>query len=165
MQGIESFLQQHNIPFQRFNHPAVFTCEESEKLCPAMPGMHTKNLFLRDEKKKRFILLSVPHGKRVDLAQFGKMYGVKKPSLANADYLKQYLGVEPGAVTLLGLINDVDHNVEVVLDEELWKYSEIGCHPLVNTATFVIKQEDMEKFFGTTGHEFHVYAIPERQGH
>lgn len=131
-------------------------------MCPAMPGMHTKNLFLKDEKKRRHILLSLPHGKVADLKEFGKLYGIKSPSLASAEELKKYLGVAPGAVTLLGLMNDPNHHVEVFLDEELWKYDEIGCHPLVNTATLVIKRADMEKFFASTGHVFRVCAIPSR---
>ena len=94
-----------------------------------------------------------------DLKEFGKVYGIKSPSLASAEDLKKYLGVEPGAVTLLGLINDPEHHVEVFLDEELWEHEQIGCHPLVNTATLVIARGDVEKFFAVTGHTFRVCAI------
>ncbi|MBI2117637.1 prolyl-tRNA synthetase associated domain-containing protein [Candidatus Peregrinibacteria bacterium] len=160
MIDIESFLKGHGIAFRRFEHPAVFTCEESERLCPEMPGMHTKNLFLKDDKKRRHILLSLPHGKVADLKEFGKVYGIKSPSLASAEDLKKYLGVEPGAVTLLGLVHDTHHHVEVFLDEELWKHNLIGCHPLVNTATLVIAREDMERFFAATGHQYRVCSIP-----
>lgn len=165
MPDIEQFLHEHGILFQRFEHPAVRTCEESGRLCPAMPGMHTKNLFLKDEKNRRHMLLSLPHGKVAHLKEFGKVYGIKSPSLASAEDLKHYLGVEPGAVTLLGLINDTEHHVEVFLDEELWKYEEIGCHPLVNTATLVIRREDMERFFQATGHMYRVCAVPEKAVH
>src|SRR3989338_5024321 len=140
---IEAFLEKNNIPFRRFDHPAVFTCEESARLCPAMPGIHTKNLFLKDEKKRRHILLSVPHGKSANLKEFGKLYGIKSLSFASAEDLKKYLGVEPGAVTLLGLIHDTEHHVEVFLDEELWKHEEIGCHTLANTATLVIERKGL----------------------
>lgn len=163
MADIEQFLKVHGIPFQRFDHPAVFTCTESEKLCPEMPGMHTKNLFLKDEKKRRHILLSLPHGKVADLKEFGKIYGIKSPSLASAEDLQKYLGVEPGSVTLLGLMNDTGHHVEVVIDEELWKHDQIGCHPLVNTATLVITRADMERFFIATGHVYRVCVVPERK--
>lgn len=159
---IEGFLKGYGIAFRRFEHPAVFTCEESARLCPAMPGMHTKNLFLKDDKKRRHILLSLPHGKVADLKEFGKAYGIKSPSLASVEDLKKYLGVEPGAVTLLGLVSDADHHVEVFLDEDLWKHYLIGCHPLVNTATLVISRADMEKFFAVTGHPFRVCAVPSK---
>ena len=165
MTGIEGFLHRQGIPFQCFKHPAVRTCEESARLCPEMPGMHTKNLFLKDEKNRRHMLLSLPHGKVAHLKEVGKMYGIKSPSLASVEDLKKYLGIEPGAVTLLGLMNDPDHHVEVFLDEELWKHDQIGCHPLVNTATFVIRREDMEKFFRATGHIYRVCAVPEKAPH
>lgn len=162
MSNIEQVLHAQRIPFQRFEHPAVRTCEESAKLCPAMPGMHTKNLFLKDDKNRRHVLLSLPHGKVAHLKDFGRTYGIKSPSLASAEDLKNYLGVEPGAVTLLGLIHDTDHHIEVFLDEELWKHDEIGCHPLVNTATLVIARADMERFFAATGHVFRVCAVPSK---
>jgi len=161
--NIEQFLREHGIPFQYFSHPAVRTCEESGRLCPEMPGMHTKNLFLKDDKKQRHILLSLPHGKVAHLKEFGKIYGIKSPSLASAEDLKTYLGVEPGAVTLLGLINDTENHVEVFLDEELWKHDFIGCHPLVNTATLVIPREGLEKFFEATGHIYRLCAVPEKE--
>ncbi|MBI2523658.1 prolyl-tRNA synthetase associated domain-containing protein [Candidatus Peregrinibacteria bacterium] len=163
MTDIENFLRSHSISFRHFEHPAVFTCEESERLCPEMPGMHTKNLFLKDDKNRRHILISLPHGKVADLKAFGKLYNIKSPSLASAEDLKKYLGVEPGAVTLLGLINDIAHHVEVFLDEELWKHDQIGCHPLVNTATLVIAREDMERFFAATGHQYKICAVPEKR--
>lgn len=160
MIDIEGFLKGHCIAFRRFEHPAVFTCEESARLCLAMPGMHTKNLFLKDDKKRRHVLLSLPHGKVADLKEFGKTYGIKSPSLASAEDLKKYLGVEPGAVTLLGLVHDTDHHVEVFLDEELWKHNFIGCHPLVNTATVIFARTDVERFFRATGHMFRVCVVP-----
>lgn len=162
MIDIERFLKGRGIAFQRFEHPAVFTCEESLRLCPAMPGMHTKNLFLKDDKNRRHVLLSLPHGKIAHLKEFGKAYGIKSPSLASAEDLKKYLGVEPGAVTLLGLVSDADHHVEVFLDEELWVHDQIGCHPLVNTATLVIARADMEKFFAATGHTYRIVAVPSK---
>lgn len=162
MPNIEQFLHEHSIPFQRFDHPAVRTCEESARLCPRMPGMHTKNLFLKDEKNRRHILLSLPHGKVAHLKDFGKVYGIKSPSLASAEDLEHYLGVEPGAVTLLGLVHDLSHHVEVFLDEELWKHEAIGCHPLVNTATLVIQRSGIEQFFQATGHRYKICAIPEK---
>lgn len=159
---IEDFLKGHGISFQRVEHPAVRTCEESARLCPTMPGMHTKNLFLKDDKNHRHILLSLPHGKVAHLKAFGKIYGIKSPSLASKEDLQQYLGVEPGAVTLLGLVSDTDRHVEVFLDEDLWQHDLIGCHPLVNTATLVIARADLEKFFAATGHIYRVVAVPEK---
>src|SRR3989338_5051434 len=103
---IFSFLTSHGIAYERFDHPAVFTCEESEALCPPMPGMQTKNLFLRDEKGKHRFLVVVGHKKNVDFKALKKIIDVQKLSFGSPELLMEHLGVEPGAVTLLGLIND-----------------------------------------------------------
>src|SRR3989344_788596 len=158
---IYMFLGEHNISFERFDHPAVFTTEESSKL-PPMPGAGTKNLFLRDDKGSRFFLASVPHEKRVSLKDLGKILGTKKLSFGSPEMLKQYLGVEPGSVTLLGLIHDADHRVEVIIDQELWNAQQIQCHPLVNTATLITSHDGLEKFMKVTGHEPRVLVVPER---
>src|SRR3989338_6106746 len=155
------FLEEHGISFDRFDHPAVFTVEESSKL-PSMPGAGTKNLFLWDEKGSRLFLVSVGHEKRVSLKDLGKILGAKKLSFGSPELLKQYLGVDPGSVTLLGLIHDVDHRVEVIIDQELWDAEQIQCHPLVNTATLIISHEGIEKFLEATMHKPVILPIPER---
>lgn len=157
---ISSFLTTHGIPFQRFDHPAVFTCEESEEKCPPMPGAHTKNLFLRNKKGDRHFLVSVGHEKQVGLKALGDALGGQKLSFASPERLKKYLGVEPGSVTLLGVIHDADHEVEVIIDEEIWKAETLLCHPLVNTATLAIPREGMEKFFAATGHVPKIINVP-----
>lgn len=81
-------------------------------------------------------------------------------SFASPDRLKQYLGIEPGAVSLLSLVNDQSHNVEVIIDQEVWTYEAMQCHPLVNTATLVIPKQDIEKFITATGHNLGLVEIP-----
>ena len=159
---IYDFLRVHDVHYQKFDHPAVFTCEEAERLLPTMPGMHTKNLFLRDKPGKRHILVSVPYEKRVDIRPLGAMLEAKDLSFASPDRLKKYLGVDPGSVTILGLINDSDHAVEVIIDEELWKADAVGCHPLVNTGTLVIPHDSLETFLKATGHVWEVIDVPSR---
>ncbi len=155
---IYSFLDQHQIAYQRFDHPAVFTCEEAEK-CPQMPGKGTKNLLLRDRDGKRHFLVVVGHEKQVDLKALKDMLGVSKLSFASPERLKKYLDVEPGSVTLLGVVNDADHGVEVVIDEALWGQS-LQCHPLVNTATLVLPHEGIEKFLNATHTLFRSLKVP-----
>ena len=157
---IEAFLKDHGITFERFDHPAVFTCEESERLEMEIPGARTKNLFLRDDKGKRHFLVSIPHEKKLDLKAFGAMVGAKSIGFASPERLKKYLGVDPGSVTILGLVNDHEKEVEVWIDEDLWRAEKIGCHPLVNTATLVIPHEGLETFLKSTGHTAQVYAFP-----
>ena len=159
---IFAFLDAHGIAYDRFNHPAVFTCEESTRLAPPMPGLHTKNLFLRDEKGKRRILVVVSTEKRVDLKALRTIVQASKLSFGSPELLRASLGVEPGSVTILGLMHDTDHQVEVIIDEEVWRAEAIGCHPLVNTATLVIPHAGLERFLQVTGHTHRVIAVPER---
>lgn len=159
---IYSFLDRLGIRYQKFDHPAVFTCEEAERLCPPMPGAHTKNLFLRDRKGDRHFLVVVGYEKKVDLKALCKVIGTDKLSFASPERLQQYLGVEPGAATILGLIADADAKVEVFIDAELWKADAFLCHPLVNTATLVIPKQGLEKFLAETHHAFTVIDVPER---
>jgi Ala-tRNA(Pro) deacylase len=92
--------------YQRFDHPAVYTCEESDRLCPKMPGSGTKNLFLRDNAGKRHFLVVVEKDKSVDLKKLKEIIGVSKLGFASEERLKKHLGLTPGSVTLLGLVND-----------------------------------------------------------
>lgn len=156
---ISQFLSDHNIAYQRFDHPAVFTCEEAKLLCPDMPGETIKNLFLRDRDGKRHFLVVVGSGKNVDLKKLKDLLGISKLSFASEERLKKYLGVTPGSVTLLGLIHDTDHGVEVIIDQNLMEKS-LQCHPLVNTASLVISGEGIQRFLKKTGHECHFLNVP-----
>ena len=157
---VHQTLEHLGILFEEFHHPAVFTCEESEKL-PPMPGASTKNLFLRNDKKTQYYLVSVSHEKRVDLKALGVLLGTKL-SFGDAEHLKQFLGVDPGSVTLFGAMHDIDHAVDVIIDREVWDVGLLQCHPLVNTATLIIKTEEMDRFFQATGHPYRVLEVPAR---
>ena len=156
---IIELLSKHGIAFERVDHPPVFTCEEAGRLVPKLPGAKTKNLFLRDGKGKRHILLSVPSEKTVNLKALGALLEVSGLGFASPERLKKYLGVEPGSVTILALVNDSSHAVEVVLDEELWGAAALLCHPLINTATLSIGAEGIRKFLSVTGHTPRVLQI------
>ncbi|HBU09964.1 MAG TPA: aminoacyl-tRNA deacylase [Candidatus Peribacter riflensis] len=159
---IYAFLRQNGIPFEKFEHPAVFTCEEAERLCPPMPGAHTKNLFLRDRKGTRHFLVTVGYDKQVDLKALTKVLETDKLSFASPERLMKYLGVEPGAATLLGLVADTGHAVEFSIDEALWQAEALLCHPMVNTATLVIPHAGIERFLEATGHAPRVISVPSR---
>ncbi len=159
MTDIYDFLQRQNIPYEKYEHPAVFTCEEAEKIVPALPGAPTKNLFVKDRKGKLFLVV-VGHEKNVDLKALGNVLHAKSLSFASPETLKEYLGVEPGSATMLGLLTDTQSVVEVVIDENIWRADAIQCHPLVNTATLVISHEGLEVFLKATHHEARVIAVP-----
>lgn len=157
-----AFLDDQNIAWTRVDHPAVFTCEEAQRLVPRLNAADTKNLFLKDKKGRRHFLVAVGYHKSVDLKALAKLLGVNKLGMASPDRLLERLGVEPGSVTLLALINDPDGAVEVIVDQELWEHQTFACHPLVNTATLVLSKQGLETFFSATGHQIQVVNTPQR---
>lgn len=133
-------------------HRPVFTVEEGRDLKAAMPGAHSKNLFLKD-KKGAFFLLCALGDTQIDLNAVSKLIGSGRFSFGNAELLMQMLGVTPGSVTLFALINDSEGKVRLVLDEGLFAYELVNFHPLRNDATTAISPADMLKFARATGHD------------
>ncbi len=159
MPDIYSVLQTLSIPFTRYNHPAVFTVEESTEICKNIPGVKTKNLFLRNRAGNKHWLLVIAAAKRADLKRLSGLLGEPKLSFASPENLMKYLGVTPGSVTLLGLINDTAHEVNVIMDEDVMKQNEIQFHPLTNTATLVIPRQGVEKFITWCGNKLFVQSL------
>lgn len=159
---IYHFLKTHDIAYERHDHPPVFTCEDVNRLIPDLPGQKTKNLFICDGKGRQHFLVTVPDEKSVDLKSLAEALEVKKLRFASADRLSAHLDLEPGSVTLLGVMNDTAGTVRVVVDKALWEAEALQCHPLVNTATLVISLDDVRKFLETTGHSPTVMDVPAR---
>jgi Ala-tRNA(Pro) deacylase len=157
---LEAFLREHGIHASRHSHPPVMTVEESERLVPKLPGMKTKNLFLRDKKGRRHILVTVRHNLAVRLDALGEALDARSLGLASAERLMKFLGVTPGSVSLLALANDRDAAVEFVIDRALWDAPAVHAHPLSNDATMVIQHPDLERFLAATGHTPRVMDIP-----
>ena len=159
---LPNFLAHHGIEAERHEHPAVMTVAESERLVPPLPGAKSKNLFLRDKKGVRHFLVTVPHDLPVDLEALGVALGAGRLGFASADRLMKHLGVTPGSVSLLALMNDTAGAVEFVIDRRLWEAQAVHAHPLVNTATMVIPHLQLERFVAATGHVARVLEIPAR---
>jgi Ala-tRNA(Pro) deacylase len=140
----------------------VFTVEEALRLVPPLPGAKTKNLFLRDRKGLRHFLVVVGYGKAVDLKALTSLLGVSKLGFASPARLQRYLGVTPGAVSIMGVVNDSHREVEVIVDKDLWDARAFQCHPLVNTSTLVISRDHLQRFLDATGHQVHVLDVPSR---
>jgi Ala-tRNA(Pro) deacylase len=132
------------------DHPAVFRVEEGLALKAAMPGAHTKNLFLKD-KKGRLWLISARQDTVIDLKRADTWIGSARLSFGNETLLWETLGVRPGSVTALGLINDPDQRVTFVLDQALWDADIVNFHPLTNTATTGLAQADFRRFLDLIG--------------
>jgi Ala-tRNA(Pro) deacylase len=157
-----ALLDSHGIAYVRADHPPVYTCEEARRESPHLPGAETKNLFVCDAKGRRHFLVSVRPETHVDLRALGALLGAGGLRFASGARLTRYLRLEAGSVTLLGVVNDTELAVEVVVDEDLWREDALQCHPLVNTSTLVIGREGLERFFAVTGHRPTVVEVPAR---
>ena len=153
------YLDLHHIPYQRFAHPAVYTCEQAQQFRPKTPGVSTKNLFMADKKQVNYYLVMLACEKRLDIRQLRQQLGGAKLHFGSEARLLEFLGVTPGAVTVLGLVNDIDHQVSLCVDRQIWDQDHFLCHPLVNTSTLLLAKLDLVKFFELTGHRVHVIDI------
>ena len=163
MTDIFAYLDQRKLRYERLDHAPVYTCAAAREITQHLPGKGTKNLFLRDGKGSRHFLLVAAEEKEVDLKALGGALGVKHMGLASAERLKEHLGIEPGAVSLLALVNDGEGRVELLVDRDLTRCEALHCHPLVNTCTLVIPWEDVVRLFEHTSHEMRVIEVPERK--
>lgn len=160
MSNLSIFLEIHSIAPVTHSHQPVMTVAESERLLPSFPGTKTKNLFLRDNKGRRHFLVTVPHSLAVDLAALGEVLAARHLGFASPERLQRYLGVTPGAVSLLALVNDRVHAVEFVIDSTLWEADVVHAHPLRNDATMLVSHNELERFLAATGHEPRIIQIP-----
>ncbi len=158
------YLSNHHILYTLYTHPQLFTCEQAAEIVAQlnMPGMGVKNLFLKDSKKKLY-LISAAYNTRVDLKTVGKVLEAKELRFADAQLLMHYLGVEPGSVTPLALINDTEQAVQAIIDADLLKQEYIQVHPLKNDATVVITPADLIKFFGLSNRPYMVYDFEKNE--
>lgn len=140
-----AFLDAHGIAHSTLDHPAVFRVGEGEGIKDALPGGHTKNLFLKDAKGQLW-LISALGETAIDLKTLHPVIGSARLSFGNAALMEEALGVTPGSVTALGLINDSDHRVRFVLDAALARADPVNFHPLTNTATTAVSQADFRRF-------------------
>jgi Ala-tRNA(Pro) deacylase len=140
------------IPQKTVKHPPLFTVEQSRSLRGKIPGGHTKNLFLRDKKYALYLVVALEDA-AIDLKSLHRVLGTTgRFSFGASDLLREVWGVEPGAVTPFGAINDTQGRVNVVLDAAMMEHETLNYHPLVNTMTTSIARDDLVKFLESTGH-------------
>lgn len=134
------------------DHPPVFRVEEGHAIKAALPGAHTKNLFLKD-KKGRLWLVSARQDTVIDLKALPARIGADRLSFGRPELLWRTLGVTPGSVTALGLINDAGREVAFVLDRRLAEAEIVNFHPMTNTATTALSREAFARFLALIGRE------------
>lgn len=149
---IYQYLTEQNIPYEAIEHKAVFNMEEVNELNLPYPEWDAKNLFIRDDKKRNYYLITVRGDKRVNLKEFRRQHGLRALSFASEEELSSILGLIPGAVTPLGILNDAERRVHFYLDSEFIG-NKIGVHPNDNTATLWMQADDMMKLIREHGNE------------
>jgi len=150
-QQLFDHLAQLGIAQRTVEHPPVFTVEEAKALRGDLPGHHVKNLFLRNKKEEMWLVVAL-EDRAIDLKRLGEVLGAGRLSFGSAERLRRHLGVEPGSVTPLALINDRARLVQLVLDRGLSDGAPVNVHPLVNTMTTAMAPADLLRFFEATGH-------------
>ncbi|MFX0030915.1 MAG: prolyl-tRNA synthetase associated domain-containing protein [Candidatus Hermodarchaeota archaeon] len=158
--SLKQWLAQHNIQYTLHTHPAVFTVPEAKIHTGHIPGSHCKNLFLKNKKTGQLFLVTIPYDKRLDLNQFRRMIGAPKVRFAGPEDLLEVLGITPGAVSPLGLVNDTDDQVIFLVEEEIWNAEEICCHPNVNTETLQMPGSEFQKLIKVTGTTMEIKKLP-----
>lgn len=146
------YLRDQKISYEITEHPAVFNMEELDAVELPYPEWDAKNLFVRDDKKKNYYLITVKGDKRVNLKEFRKQQGLRPLSFASAEDLQKIMALQPGSVSPLGLLNDEENRVRFFLDSE-FEGNKIGIHPNDNTATVWLQAKDLMELVVKHGNE------------
>lgn len=159
-QQIYDFLNEQGIKYEAVEHKAVYNMAQMSEVTLPHPEADAKNLFVRDDKKRSYYLITVKGNKRVDLNSIRQKYGTRRLSFASDSDLADYLGLIPGAVTPLGLLNDAECKVQFFIDEEFLQPSAlIGVHPNDNTASVFLKAADLLKIIAAHGNKIQAVTI------
>ncbi|MFN8060707.1 MAG: prolyl-tRNA synthetase associated domain-containing protein [Vicinamibacterales bacterium] len=145
-------LDRLGLSYERFDHPPAFTVEQALEHWTNIRATHCKNLFLRNKKGDRHVLVVAPIERDVDLVALSRVVGGGRLSFASPERMREHLGLTPGSVSPFGLLNDPGHRVELMLDAALKRSERVAFHPNINTSTLTLTLADFERFLASTGH-------------
>jgi len=155
-------LDKLGIAYQRIDHEEANTMEACVEIDKALDATICKNLLLCNRQCTQFYLLMLPGEKHFKTSVFSKQIGSSRLSFAAPEYMEEYLDITPGSVSVLGLMNDRDNHVELIIDEDILKGEYFGCHPCINTSSLRLKTADlMEKIIPAMGHSPRILPISE----
>ena len=159
-EALFAFLTSLGIAHSTVEHPPFYTVEEGRPWHDKIPGLHCKNLFIKD-KKGGLWLVVLPADKRADLGRLEKQLGAPRFSFGRAELLQEVLELTPGSVTPFGLMNDRDRRVTVVLDQDMLDAELVNYHPLHNAASTTLRSADLLRFVQALGYEPTLVKVPE----
>ena len=152
------YLTDHHVEYEITEHGAVFNMVDLEAVKLPYPEADAKNLFVRDDKRRNYYLITVKGNKRVDLKDFRRKHELRPLTFCSAEELMKIMKLYPGAVTPLGLLNDEEHKVKFYLDEAFWD-GLVGVHPNDNTATIWLKTADLVRIISEHGNTVETFNL------
>jgi len=157
---VYDFLDSLSIPYERVDHEPAMTMEDCLIVDETLGVAMCKNLYLCNRQKTDFYLLLMPGDKPFKTKELSGQLGVSRLSFAEAEYMEKYLHITPGAVSVLGLMNDTENHVRLLIDKDLLQNAQIGCHPCVNTSSLRFALQDLTgKFLPAVHHEYTVVEL------
>ena len=148
------FLDKLNIEYERIDHEAAMTMEECADVDEALGAMICKNLFLCNRQETTFYLLMIPGDKKFKTKELSSQIGSARLSFAKDTYMEEFLDITPGSMSVLGLMNDKENRVQLLIDEDVLRGKYIGCHPCINTSSLRLRTEDLlQKIIPAMEHE------------
>jgi len=147
---LKEWLDEKGVEYTEYEHPEVFSVEESKSLKSDIPGMHCKTLFLKDNRG-RYYLIGMPANKMLNTKALRGVLGVKKIRFGTPEELKKEVNLTPGSVSIFGAINS--KKVVLIIDKEVWNSDKCGFHPNINTSTLVLDHSNLEKYYNSLPNE------------
>ena len=154
-------LDQLGVEYQRIDHEAAMTMEACAEIDKVLDATICKNLLLCNRQNTAFYLLMIPGDKVFKTSVLSKEIGSSRLSFAKPEFMEEYLDITPGSVSVLGLMNDHGHHVQLLMDEDVLKGEYFGCHPCINTSSLRIRTSDlMEKIIPAMDHPARIVTLP-----
>ena len=158
---VYDLLDSLGIEYQRIDHEAAMTMEACAAIDAVLDATICKNLLLCNRQCTAFYLLMLPGSKPFKTSVLSKQIGSSRLSFADAEYMERFLDITPGSVSVMGLMNDHDHHVQLLMDEDILRGEFFGCHPCINTSSLRLRTRDlMEKIIPAMGHEPRIVNLP-----
>ena len=160
--AVYDLLEQLDIPFTRADHEPAFTMDACEEVAAALETKICKNLFLCNAQKTDFYMLMMPGHKKFKTAKLSKQIGSARLSFASSEFMEEFLDITPGSVSVLGLMNDRNNRVRLLIDQDVIDHHTfVGCHPCINTSSLKLYTKDiLEKFLPAVHHEYTIVNLP-----
>ena len=157
---VYDLLDNLGIEYQRIDHEATMTMEACAAVDEVLDATICKNLLLCNRQCTAFYLLLLPGEKAFKTSVLSKQIGSSRLSFAGAEYMERFLDITPGSLSIMGRMNEHEHQVQLLIDEDVLKGEFIGCHPCINTSSLRLKTEDLvEKIIPAMGHEMHTVVL------